>query len=235
MHIEDFVRLMEDIAPPDLAEDFDESRIGLVVEGKRDIENVACALDATLNTVSDAVSINADMLVVHHTPIWNPVTRISGIQKEILQKALASDLNIYVMHTNYDHADGGINDSLSALLNLRNCRKMSLGIIGDCSVSLEEISKITGSGLRVYGEIKDLKNLAIVGGSGFDPELINEAKNLGADAFLSSELKHSVILSSSLPLIESTHYALESPGMKMLSEKMGWTFIDDKPAGRLYL
>jgi putative NIF3 family GTP cyclohydrolase 1 type 2 len=72
--------------------------------------------------------------------------------------------------------------------------------------------------------------LAVVGGSGFSPDLIDEAEAQGAGAFLSAELKHSVMRASGIPLIESTHYATEAPGMRMLSQRMGWTFLEDIPA-----
>ncbi|MBN2733587.1 MAG: Nif3-like dinuclear metal center hexameric protein [Methanomicrobiaceae archaeon] len=229
MEISDFIEILNDIAPQEIAEDFDEKRIGLVVEGKKDIQKVACALDATEYTVSKAASENADILIVHHTPIWEPITKVSGRHKKILQAALASNLNIFVMHTNFDHADSGINYALGHLLELKNIKPMSLGIIGDCSLDIQEISSLLGGNLRIYGNLIKTERIAVVGGSGFDPLLIQEAENAGVDAFLSAELKHSVFLSSSVPLIESTHYALESVGMKLLSDKMGWIYIDDRP------
>lgn len=133
------------------------------------------------------------------------------------------------MHTNYDHAEGGINDALAEILGLFNIEKMPLGLIGDCSLSTEDISGVLGGGLRAYNCPWTIYRIAVAGGSGFDPELLNCAYRLGADAFLSSELKHSVMRNSPLGLLESTHYALESPGMKRLSEKMGWIYIPDKP------
>jgi putative NIF3 family GTP cyclohydrolase 1 type 2 len=56
-----------------------------------------------------------------------------------------------------------------------------------------------------------------------------EAVALGAGAFLSAELKHSVYRSAPLPCIEATHYALEAPGMERLARLKGWTFIPDPP------
>jgi putative NIF3 family GTP cyclohydrolase 1 type 2 len=70
----------------------------------------------------------------------------------------------------------------------------------------------------------------VVGGSGFDPVFLHEAAALGADAFLSAELKHSVYRASPLPCIEATHYALEAPAMQRLAGQQGWTFIADPPA-----
>lgn len=229
MDIADFINILNEIASPEIAEEFDENRIGLVIEGKKNIQKTACALDATEYTISEAVSANADILIVHHTPIWNPVTKISGRQKKIIQTALKADINLFVMHTNFDHAEFGINHALANLLHLKNAKNLSLGVIGDCRLNAEEISGILGGGLRVYGNLNEINKLAVAGGSGFDETLICEAENAGADAFLSSELKHNVLLSSSVPLLESTHYALESVGMKALSEKMGWTYIEDKP------
>ncbi|WP_245618805.1 Nif3-like dinuclear metal center hexameric protein [Methanogenium cariaci] len=69
------------------------------------------------------------------------------------------------------------------------------------------------------------------GVGGVLPDLIDEAEAQGAGgAFLSAELKHSVMRASGIPpLIESTHYATEAPGMRMLSQRMGWTFLEDIP------
>lgn len=224
-----FISILEEIAPPELSEEFDEGRIGLIVEGKQEIESVACSLDATLYSVSEAVSCGADALVVHHTPIWSPITKVSGKDALILGKALSAGLNIYVIHTNYDHAESGINAVLADILGLSNIAKMPLGLVGDCSLTPEEISGVLGGGLRLYNCPEIIDRIAVAGGSGFDPDLLQCAHKLGADAFLSSELKHSVMRNSPLGLMESTHYALESPGMKKLSERMGWTYIPDEP------
>lgn len=243
MDITDFIRKLEDIAPPEIAEDMDDGKIGLVIEGKREITRAACALDATKYTVTKAAESGADILVVHHPPIWHAVHRITGLKRDIFLPAFKAEMNIYSMHTNFDHARGGINDALGEFLELKNIENMSLGVIGDCTMSLKEISQKLGGSLRVYGDIGRLEKsrseggksegkafrLAVVGGSGFDAELIEEAKKAGADVFLSAELKHDTIISQDIILAESTHYDLESIGMKKLAEKMGWTFIEDRP------
>lgn len=229
MKLPAFLSQMEEIAPASLAEEFDSGRIGLVVEGCEDIGVVAAALDATLNVVQSAAAIGADMLVVHHTPIFTPITRITGVTARILRILLENEMNLFVMHTNYDRAEGGINDTLADLFNLSNRSPMSLGIVGDCALSLDEVIRRLGCGVRVHGRIGSHSRIAVVGGSGFSPDLMDEAVALGAEVFISSELKHSIGLSIPLPCIEATHYALESPGMKALSGRMGWTYIDDPP------
>ena len=230
MDIRRFITEMEQVAPPDLAEEYDAGRIGLIVEGRDDIRTVCCALDATQRVVEAAALAGADMLVVHHTPLWNPVTAVRGPTSRLLRTLLAAGMNLYVMHTNFDHAEGGVNDTLAARLDLLRTERMAAGLVGDCSLDVNEIARrLPGGGLRVYGEPGTIRRLAVVGGSGFDPDLIQEAAALGADAFLSAELKHSVARAAPIPCLEATHYALEAPAMEALASRMGWHYIPDPP------
>ena len=63
---------------------------------------MSCALDATPHVVSQAVLNRADMLVIHHTPLWKPVTSLTGRTASLLRSLLSSEMNLYVMHTNFD-------------------------------------------------------------------------------------------------------------------------------------
>jgi dinuclear metal center YbgI/SA1388 family protein len=229
MHVHAFIEEMERLAPPELAEDFDAEKIGLVVEGRPEISRVCCALDATPYVVKQAVGASADMLVVHHTPLWTPVTTITGRIAGLMRALLSADMNLYVLHTNFDRAQEGVNDALAELLSLKDISPMSTGCIGSCTISPAEISRRLGGNCRLWGEVKKIRRLALVAGSGFDPALLKEAKELGADAFLSAEMKHSVARTAPLPCIEATHYALEAPAMQRLSTRMGWQYIDDPP------
>ena len=229
MHVHAFIEEMERLAPPELAEDFDAEKIGLVVEGRPEISRVCCALDATPYVVKQAVGASADMLVVHHTPLWTPVTTITGRIAGLMRALLSADMNLYVLHTNFDRAQEGVNDALAELLSLKDISPMSTGCIGSCTISPAEISRRLGGNCRLWGEVKKIRRLALVAGSGFDPALLKEAKELGADAFLSAEMKHSVARTAPLPCIEASHYALEAPAMQRLSTRMGWQYIDDPP------
>src|SRR5512139_135942 len=151
MDIRAVIRELEEIAPPDNAEEMDNGRIGLIIEGTREIRRVACALDATPAVVSASVSAGADMLVVHHTPLWSPVTAVPHALAAFLKPVLSADLNVYVMHTNFDHAKGGINDTLAELLELTSVEEMSLGVCGDCSLDLQGLARCLGFPLRTWG------------------------------------------------------------------------------------
>ncbi len=234
MHLRAFAEEMERLAPPSLAEEFDTGRIGLIIEGRPEIGTVCCALDVTPSVVQQAIAAQADMLVVHHTPIWTPLTALTGSTASLIREILSGGLNVYVMHTNFDHAGGGVNDALVDLLDLEDCQPLSLGLVGTCSLAVPEISQRLGGSLRIWGNLSSHRQLGVVAGSGFDPALMVEAKALGADAFLSSEMKLSVARAAPLPCIESTHYALEAPAMRRLAAQKGWQYIDDPPILTVY-
>jgi putative NIF3 family GTP cyclohydrolase 1 type 2 len=157
------------------------------------------------------------------------VTSLTGPVAGLMRDVLAAGLNVYVMHSNFDHAHSGINDALAELLALTSTEPMTLGLAGDCTLTTQEIARRLSCPVRVWGKIKKLKRLAVVGGSGFDPLFMAEAVEHGADALLSAELKHSVYRAAPLPCIEATHYALEAPGMERLARNRGWRFIADPP------
>jgi dinuclear metal center YbgI/SA1388 family protein len=229
MHVRAFIEEMEQLAPPDLAEDFDTGKIGLIVEGRPDIVRVCCALDATPCVVHQAIAAAADMLVVHHTPLWTPLTSLTGQIAELMRAVLSAEMNLYVMHTNFDRAEEGVNNALAELLSLENIEPLTLGCIGTCTLTPAEISQRLGVRLRVWGKIKSCSRLALAAGSGFDPLLLNEACMKGADVFLSAEMKHSVARSTPVPCIEASHYSLEAPAMQRLADRMNWQYIDDPP------
>jgi dinuclear metal center YbgI/SA1388 family protein len=232
MHVRAFIEEMEQLAPPRLAEEFDAGKIGLIVEGKPAGGTVCCALDATPAVVKHAVAAGAGILLVHHTPLWTPLTSLTGPTAALMRDVLAHGLNIYVMHTNFDHAECGVNDALAELLALTSQEPMTLGLVGDCPLEINEIARRLDCPVRVWGNLKRIRRLAVVGGSGFDPLFMAEANEHGADAFLSAELKHSVYRAAPLPCIEATHYALEAPAMKRLAARKGWEFIEDPPVLR---
>lgn len=226
MHREEFLALMEEIAPVSLADQEDLERIGLIVEGMEEIATVCCALDATPEIAEEAASTGASMLVVHHTPFFQPLLSIRGRAARILKVLLGAGTNLFVMHTNFDRAPVGVNRTLAEILGLKEVVEMPLGLVGECSLTPVEIARRLSAPLRVVGKADTISRLAIVGGSGFRPELLGCASRLGADAFLSAELKHHVALASPLPLLEAPHHVLESPAMRRLAEERGWRYIE---------
>jgi dinuclear metal center YbgI/SA1388 family protein len=113
MKVADMVGIMADIAPPHLAEKWDNS--GLQFGSLQwDADNVFVALDPGPEVVDAACRAGADMLITHHPLIFKPLSLIdvdSSIGK-IINSASANRLAIFSAHTNLDSARGGVNDVL---------------------------------------------------------------------------------------------------------------------------
>lgn len=240
MNLQSLIPILESIAPPELAEDFDTGRIGLVLDRTADIQKIAVALDPTDHVLEEAAHIGANLLITHHTLIFDPVNLISKKLSDTLKIAIDNDISIYTMHTNYDKAEGGVNDVLAELLGLANITPLALGRIGETApVSAKDfasfIAKKLDTAVQYIGD-RELRKVMVVGGSGIRREYIDTAIGHGVDALVSGELRHDALrYAGELCLFDATHYATEAPSMKRLCERLPVesVFIEDKPAVRI--
>jgi len=226
MELKEIVQTLEEIAPPELADDFDKGRIGLILGLEEDVSRIAVALDANSYVLKKAAELKADMLITHHTLIFHPVNIISKSLADSLRIALENGISLYSMHTNYDRAEGGINDVLAARLGLKNIRASEIGRIGEiepCSSAklAAHVSDCLQTPVMYSGEKEEISKVMVIGGSGFRNEYLEIARENGVDAFISSELKHDILRThEDLCLIDATHYATENPGMEALCSRL---------------
>lgn len=220
------VEILEEIAPPELAEDFDEGRIGLILNLENNIDRIAVALDANSYVLKKATEMEANLLVTHHTLIFHPINKVSKSLAESLRLALDNGISLYSMHTNYDRAEGGINDVLAARLGLKNLENVETGRIGEvepCTSAelASHVSETLQTPVIYVGEKEEVRRVMVIGGSGFTTEFLEIARANKVDAFISSELKHNIIREyEELCLIDATHYATENPGMEALCSRL---------------
>lgn len=247
MKQEELLFRLEEIAPPELAEDFDHGRIGLILDllyaKNRDIQKIAVALDVTEAVLENAAAFEADLLICHHTPLFHPIMTISEPLARRLKIAFDHEISIYAMHTNYDNADGGINTVLAELFGLREVTMTDFGVIGKVDpIETEDFVALVSEKLQaplLYAGDNTIEKVMICGGSCFNRSALSIAKAHGVDAFLSSELKHSDVLRErgNMAVIDAGHYATENPGMRALANRLAKEigdqveilFIDDNP------
>jgi dinuclear metal center YbgI/SA1388 family protein len=243
MELSELIRTLEEIAPPELAEEMDHGKIGLIVPGTRDVKKAATALDPTPHVIKKAAESKADALIVHHTLIWNPLTAIDSDLAGSLKMLLDSRMSLYSMHTNFDRAPGGVNDMLAGLLGLTSVVTIDLacaGIVENQSLAsfAAMASKMLHTTVEVVGDPdKKVSTVVTSAGSGFR-EALSIAKRLDADVLLSSELRHDVIRSrGDVALVSAPHYFTEAPAMRKLAQQLNAVlpaeFIDDPPEIRV--
>ena len=83
--VNDIINLLDEMAPPELAESWD--NVGLML-GRRNkpVRKLLLALDMTQETVTQAVAKKADMLITHHPAIFHKLGNVTDAdwQQELL-------------------------------------------------------------------------------------------------------------------------------------------------------
>lgn len=102
--------------------------VGLLVgdENAR-IEKVFICLDITTRNVKAAAEFGADLIVSHHPLIFDPLKSVteSNITGSIIRTLVKNNISALCMHTNFDIAEGGMNDILALRLGLEGIRKFT--------------------------------------------------------------------------------------------------------------
>jgi dinuclear metal center YbgI/SA1388 family protein len=242
--LRDILALLETIAPAGLAESWDNP--GLQV-GRLDqeITKILTALDPTLKAVLAASETDAQLLLTHHPLIFKPLLRLQPdtFPGDVLFEAAKRQVSVAALHTNLDVAPGGINDILADLLGLENTEALQasegkdgagLGRIGDLpepadlAVVCRKIQKILGTGnIRVVGrEVRPVRRLAVVGGSG--GSLLSVAFEKGADLFLTGDVGHHAALeaeSLGVAVVDGGHFRTEKAAFEVFSRRLEETLM----------
>lgn len=122
MRLDEVIRILEEIAPPEYA--IPEDSIGLQVgDPDQDVRNILVTVDVTPGVVEEAARRKADLIVSHHPVISAKYEPLSSIRTDVypqtlLYSLIKAGIGLYVMHTNFDSADGGINDALADVLGI---------------------------------------------------------------------------------------------------------------------
>lgn len=119
--VRDLVQLMEEWAPPEWAESWD--NVGLQLgDPARPSGRILVALELTGAVVEEAIRRDVNLVVVHHPPIFRPLQaiRFDSFAGRRLERLIKAGVGIYAAHTNLDQAEGGTNDTLAALVGLPN-------------------------------------------------------------------------------------------------------------------
>ena len=193
MTVKEIYEYLDSIAPFNTAEEWD--NCGLTVGSfNKDVKKIYIALDVTNDVLEDAISFGADLVITHHPMIFNPISQITD--DGIVYKAVKSGMSFIASHTCLDKAEGGVNTCLANKVGIKNIKTagndafLKYGEIEPCTAEefAKKIKSALGGMISFTDSGKTIKTVALCSGGGGD--LVAEAKNIGADAFLTGEAKH---------------------------------------------
>ncbi len=245
--VTDIFEFIHSIAPFDTQAVWDNS--GLLIGGKDNVVNkIAVCLDVTDDTVSQAIDFGADLIVSHHPVIWDPLKFVDFDTP--VGRAIRNGVSIISAHTNWDLAQGGVNDVLANLLGLADIKPLAeegeeaMLRVGKLKtpVPAEEFAEVVSTALdtvvRVANPTKMIQTVAVCGGSGasFLPAL----PAYKVDALVTGDAKHNDYLdavSLDMALLAAGHYETETVSMPVLMElltkefkNLDYKYIESVPA-----
>ena len=231
--VADVVDVMEKLAPPSLAEEWD--NVGLLVGNpEREVTKIIVMLDLDEQGLSEALDVGADMIVTHHPFI---MSKLSAVIDPVILKIIENKISVLSMHTNLDSACEGVNRVLAETVGLYDIEETELegfvtfgGNVDKCTLG-EFIGNVKNAlgveTLRYVGEKTDLvSRVCVVGGAGAD--FIPAVSDAGFDVLLTADLKyHQAQLADKIGLcvIDAGHFETENPVIykvaRYLTEMLG--------------
>lgn len=205
---------------------------GLQVEGRPQVRRILSGVTACQALLDEAVAWQADLLLVHHGYFWKGEAEpVIGIKQRRLKTLLCADINLLAYHLPLDaHSEYGNNVRLAKLLGidiqggLEPDNPLSVGNMG----LLPETMPLEAFGERVALALGRTPQL-ISGGehpirhiawcTGAADRMIERAKAMGADAFLSGEISEPVVhfaREAGIHYIAAGHHATERYGVQAL-------------------
>jgi dinuclear metal center YbgI/SA1388 family protein len=230
----DILAVTEDLWPISGAEDWD--AVGLVSgDPTSRVESVHLAVDAVLDTVDEAITAGAGLLLTHHPLLLRGVTTIAEDRYKgaVLARLIRGSCALIAAHTNADVVETGTSATLATLLGLTDVRPLVTGetaergigrvgtlpaptTLGRLARQLADILPPTAGGIRAAGDYDAaVSTVALCAGAG--DAFLSLSDVLAADVYVTSDLRHhpasefreSAKLGAGPALIDVSHWASE--------------------------
>ena len=228
MILNDLIQELEILAPAEYAMSWDNSGL-LVGHRGAQISSVYITLDASGESVEQAVKEGCNLILAHHPLIFSPLKSVTGedfIGKRILKMA-ENHIALYAMHTNFDTSVMGkiVADRISQVTEgplepvvEENGVMLGIGSVGTLlhPMSLGELGRQIKElfhlpEVRLFGDPAALiSRIAICPGSG--KGMSDEALRAGCEVLITGDIDHHGGIDSvekGLCVIDAGHHGLE--------------------------
>ena len=230
VRLQAIIDILNRIAPFSFAEDWD--NVGLMIgDPGQEITGILVGLDPTISLLTEAQEVNANLIITHHPIIFHPLRNIRLDQPEgaFITKSIKSGVAVAACHTNLDIVQNGVNEALARKISLIDyvplipatapTPAIGFGLSGKLRQPLSAknffnmICKgLNLSAINITGPIPEtIERVAVCGGSGSD--LAPDAKNSGAQIYITGEVKHSTARwaeDANFCIVDAGHFGTEN-------------------------
>lgn len=235
MKAQEIANIIKKLAPAELA--YEGEEMGFVVgDENKEVSVLAVTERPTVRVLQEAIDNKVDMLITHE-PLYQSkksfLVNASTLSYPPNQKrerlVKQGSFCVYRLHSEWDDAIGGNNDTLAKLLGIEVIDKLPYGRIGKIKTeTLEQFTEIVKKSLGckyllvVGNKNETINNVAVVAGSGNSlTEIMEAVKQKGADVLVSGDIQDSRARFAEeldLAVIDAGDYFTENPGAKKLAE-----------------
>ena len=216
---------LDDILNISLAYGWD--NVGLLVgEVDNKVNKITLTLELCDDVIDDAIKNGSNLIITHHPLIFSPIKNVVSTDKkqEYIIRLIKNNIALYTAHTNFDMIEGGLNDYVINLLNVKDVLPLenyedinTLGRIAYLNTPMKATEflayvqdKFDMKGAKLVSkQDKIIKKIALITGSGAD--FINMA-NKKADLLITGDLKYhdaQDAYQAGLCVIDAGHYDTE--------------------------
>ncbi|MFH1717962.1 MAG: Nif3-like dinuclear metal center hexameric protein [Planctomycetota bacterium] len=118
MKIEAVAKIIEEMYPPGLAQDWD--NVGLLIgDSQKIVKNILLTIDITHAVLAEAKKQKTDLIVSYHPVIWDALRKITANgPSSVVYDLIRSGIAVFSIHTALDAAVGGVNDGLAEIVGI---------------------------------------------------------------------------------------------------------------------
>ncbi len=255
MKIKDITNYLEELAPLQDAEDFD--NVGLLIgDDQIDVTNILVSLDTLEVTIDEAIKKKCNLIVSFHPIIFSGLKNLNGSNyvERVAIKAIQNNIAVYSMHTALDNSFNGVSAKMCEVLGLENRqflipnlkKEIGMGMLAEFPSAISENDflnllkdKFHAKGVRFSSKLgRKIKKVAVLGGSG--AFAIENAIKLKADAYVSADFKYHDFFKAEkdILLVDIGHYESEQFTKNLLVDYLNKkisNFADALRRGKIYL
>ncbi len=252
MKLESLLQYLDQYLLLDGHPDYRNALNGLQVEGRRAIETVVTAVDASEASIAAAVELEADLMVVHHGLYWGGLEPLTGRHYRRAAALIEAGIALYSCHLPLDsHAEMGNCAILGRSIGLElegrigSYEGAPIGWWGRSAAPLtvsglsELVSDAVGGGpvRTLPGGPERVERVGVLTGAG--GSFVREAAEMGLDAFVTGEGAHHTYFDATefgIHVLFAGHYASETFGVRAVGEHLAERFglsshFVDQPTG----
>jgi dinuclear metal center YbgI/SA1388 family protein len=243
-NLEQILYFLDETFKPATFPDYSYALNGLQVEGPQEVERIGAAVDASEETILEAVRTGVQLLLVHHGLFWGGLGPISGPRFRKVAALIRGGVGLYSLHLPLDvHPEMGNNAVLLKALGLEAegpfgvYKDQEVGKWARCEMDRNDLvakvsQAVEGEARLIPGGPRDVSRVGVLTGGG--ASFLHEAAAMGLDTLVTGEAPHHAYhdaMELGLNLVLGGHYGTETFGVKALAghlaEKfdLSWEFL----------